>query len=100
MATETPDMKYRIVATSNAKLGDLIIEDLAGELRLFVGSTGTVSKSGLGQDVVDTLMSAPHWRQRPDSPWFTLDEIRSFVAASTGRRSRLFRGLALASLRI
>jgi hypothetical protein len=69
-------MKFRIVASSPRKPGNLIVEEQAGRLRAFVGSTGTISHGLLHADFFQALLRSKNWRRVEDQRWYSIDELR------------------------
>ncbi len=68
-------MKFRIVASSPRKPGDLIVEEPAGRLRAFVGSTGMLSRGLLHAEFVQALLRSKNWRRVDDQHWYSIDEL-------------------------
>jgi len=73
-------MNFRIVGSSPWKPGDLIVQQQSGELRAFVGSTGTVSRGSLNPDFVHALLRSKNWRRVEDENWYSLEELRGQFA--------------------
>lgn len=75
MSDASTDM--RIVAASPSKPGDLIVEDREGNRRLFIGSTGSLSRGALNVDFFDALLRRQRWEPVEDSGWHSLEELQA-----------------------
>ncbi|HLI52065.1 MAG TPA: hypothetical protein VKU87_09715 [Thermomicrobiaceae bacterium] len=69
--------EMRIVAASPSKPGDLIVEDREGNRRLFIGSTGSLSRGALNLDFFDALLRRQRWEPIDDDGWYSLEELRA-----------------------
>jgi len=69
-------MKFKIVASSPHKPGDLIVEEQAGKLRAFVGATGTLSHGLLHADFLQALLRSKNWRRVDDQQWYSIEELK------------------------
>lgn len=76
------EILVRIVAASAAKPGDLIVEDSSGNRRLFIGSTGTLSRGQLNPDFIDALLQRQRWDQVSDEHWYSLESLREHADRS------------------
>ena len=80
------DTLLRIVAASPTKAGDLIVEDVTGHRRLFIGSLGALSRGGLNADFLAALFRRQVWEQVDDERWHRLADLRRrYAAAERGR---------------
>lgn len=79
----------RVVAASPTKPGDLIVEDAEGVRRLFIGSTGTLSRGALNPDFVDALFKRQRWEPTHDERWYSLDDLRRAFPAEDEQREHL-----------
>lgn len=75
--TDDNSLLLRIVAVSASKAGDLIVEDADGNRRLFIGSTGTLSRGSLNPDFVEALLRRQRWDSPKDDHWYTLEELQT-----------------------
>lgn len=81
--------EMRIVAASPSKPGDLIVEDHEGNRRLFIGSTGSLSRGGLNADFFDALLRRQRWEPVDDDGWYSLEELQAmFTTAESSREKR------------
>ncbi len=68
-------MKFKIVASSPRKPGDLIVQEPAGRLRAFVGETGTLSRGLLNADFFQALLRSKNWCLVDDQHWYSIEEL-------------------------
>lgn len=73
--------QYRVVAASPLKPDDVVLIDSRGEYRLFIGSTGSISRGTLNPGFVDALLEREHWGRVASDRAVTVAELQS--AAST-----------------
>ncbi len=86
---------FRIVAVSESKPGDLVVEDDDGQRRLYLGSARAISKGHLNADFFDALMRSAQWSRVDDSRRYTLEELdRLFGEGAELSRTRRGRRLA------
>lgn len=78
----------RIIAASPSKPGDLVVEDRHGERRLFIGSTGTLSRGTLNPDFVAGLLRSDRWEPIDDDRWYSLEELRQRYASAQPESER------------
>lgn len=78
----------RIIAASPSKPGDLVVEDRSGERRLFIGSTGTLSRGALNPDFVAALLRSDRWEPVQDDTWYSLEDLRRRFVESTSESER------------
>ena len=84
------DTLLRIVAASPTKAGDLIVEDVTGNRRLFIGSAGALSRGALNGDFLAALFRRQIWEQIDDDRWYRLADLRRrFADADRGRSGPL-----------
>lgn len=79
-------MKFKIVASSPRKPGDLIVQEQAGRLRAFVGATGTLSHGLLHADFLQALLRGKNWRLVDDQEWYSIEELKRQFGGSTRHR--------------
>ncbi|MDI3338950.1 MAG: hypothetical protein QJR03_00290 [Sphaerobacter sp.] len=72
----TDQALLRIIAASPSKPGDLIVEDRDGQQRLFIGSTGTLSRGVLNGDFLAALLRSDRWEPSQDPTWYSLEDLR------------------------
>lgn len=69
-------MRFRIVASSPWKPGNLIVQQQSGELHAFVGSTGAISRGSIHADFFQALLRSKNWRRVEDETWYSLDDLK------------------------
>lgn len=78
------EMTVHIVAASASKPGDYVVEDETGERRLFIGSTGSLSRRRLNPDFLAALLRGPQWEEVSEHRWYSLEDLRARAASLTG----------------
>ncbi len=81
-------MKFRIVASSPRKPGDLIVQEQAGKLRAFVGATGTLSQGLLHADFFQALLRSKNWCRVDDQRWYSIEELKRQFGGSKSQRPK------------
>lgn len=85
---ESPEL-FRVIAASPSKPDDVVLIDSTGKYRLFIGSTGTVSRGSLNPGLVTALLERDHWNRVTADRQVTLDELRE-VAAGRNRHGSIW----------
>lgn len=82
------ETRFRVVAESQSKAGDLIVEDRFGQQRLLIGSVGTLSHASLPPEFLESLLRMPGWRLVSDPRWYTLKDLVDRFSTSVHQRRR------------
>lgn len=77
----------RIIAASSSKEGDYVVEDADGTRRLFIGSTGALSRGQLNEDFLAALLRGPNWHTVSDDRWYSLRDLQAQAAYAQGGQS-------------
>lgn len=79
-----------MVAASPSKPDDVVVIDARGEYRLFIGSTGAISRGTLNPGFVDALLEREHWGRITSDRTVTIAELRN-AASMRDQQSSVWR---------
>jgi hypothetical protein len=81
--------QYRIVAASPSKPDDVVLLDSNGHYRLYIGSTGSVSRGTLNAALVAALLERENWGRVKSEHTVTIDELQQ-VTLNRGSEQSLW----------
>jgi hypothetical protein len=75
---------YQVVAASPSKPDDLVLIDADGQFRLYIGSTGSVSRGALNPGIVSALLERDNWGRVMSERSLTIAELQRVKSDRSG----------------